>query len=343
MEFNLSGSLFASDQNFKAFDQDTLYDVIIIGGGPAGLTAAVYCMRKGLVTGLITREVGGQVAETAGIENYLGYRYINGSELVDKFREQVTQFGIAFETRGNVSAMEDGTPKKIILSDGRVFKSKTLLIASGKQSKRLGVPGEIPLVGHGVAYCAICDAPFFVNQRVIVVGGGNSGVEAAIDLAKVASHVTLVQRRDHLTADKILIDKLAAYTNVDYLFEHIVTEIKGDKHVDGVTLMDRRSGETRHMDVDGVFVQIGLIPNSTFAEGIVDMNSYKEIMIDSFCRTNLPGVFAAGDVTNVPYKQIIIACGEGAKASLAITDYLLNQPIEVDAVNLLTQVTGSGS
>lgn len=326
MDFNLSTSLFASDQKFEPFQDDRVYDVIIIGGGPAGLTAAVYCMRKGLSTGLITRQVGGQVAETAGIENYLGYRYIDGSELVDKFREQVTQFGIAFESENNVLELRDGTPKQIVLEDERILSAKTVLIASGKQSKKLVVPGEDRLVGHGVAYCAICDAPFFVDQKVVVVGGGNSGVEAAIDLAKVARHVTLVQRREHLTADKILIDKLAAYSNVSYLFEHIVTEIKGDKNVSSVTVQDKNTRIVKEMEMDGIFIQIGLIPNSRFAENVVRMNNYKEIEIDAYCRTSCPGIFAAGDVTSVPYKQIIIACGEGAKAALAATEYLLNQP-----------------
>lgn len=325
LDFKLSSSLFASDRKFRAFDQTVVYDTIILGAGPAGLTAAVYCMRKGMVTGLITRQVGGQVAETAGIENYLGYRYINGSELVDKFRDQVSQFGIAFEEHGDVATITDGPLKQVTLADGRVFQCRTLLIATGKQPKRLDVPGELTLVGHGVAYCAICDAPLFAGQRVVVVGGGNSGVQAAIDLAKVASHVTLVQRRDRLISDKILIDKLAAFTNVDYLYEHLVTAIHGEKNVSGVTLQNRKSGETRELETDGVFVQIGLIPNSAFAQGVVAMNTIGEIHADSFCRTDRAGIFAAGDVTDVPYKQIIIACGEGAKAALAMYDYLLNQ------------------
>lgn len=324
-EFNLSSSLFTSERKIRSFDTLTVYDVIILGGGPAGLTAAVYCMRKGLVTGLVTRQVGGQVAETAGIENYLGYRYINGSELVDKFRDQVVQFGIAFEEKADVVKIEDGSLKKVILSDGRVLQCKTLLITTGKQPKRLDVPGELPLVGKGVAYCAICDAPFFANQRVVVVGGGNSGVQAAIDLAKVAAQVTLVQRRDHLIADKVLIDKLATYSNVDYLYEHIPVEIHGEKKVSAITLQDRASSATRQIETDGVFIQIGLIPNSDFAQGVVSMNKIGEILVDSFCRTSCAGIFAAGDVTDVPYKQIIIACGEGAKAALALYDELLNR------------------
>ena len=328
MEFNLSAGLFSEGQKFESFQEQALYDTIIIGAGPAGLTAAVYCMRKGLKTGLITKQVGGQVADTAGIENYLGYRYINGTELVDKFREQVMQFSIAFESESPVQSLQDGQIKEIVLEDGRCLKTRTIIIASGKQSKQLNIPGEVRLIGHGVAYCAICDAPFFVNKKVFVVGGGNSGVEAAIDLAKVAEHVTLIQRRDHLTADKILIDKLADFENVSYLFEHIVTEIKGGNDVESVMIQNKKSLLISEYQTDGVFVQIGLIPNSSFAEKLLDMNKYNEILVDGYCQTNRDGIFAAGDVTSVPYKQIIIACGEGAKAALAATSYLLNQPKE---------------
>lgn len=325
MLLNLSSSLFAPESKFKPLDTGHLYDVIIIGGGPSGLTAAVYCMRKGLSTGMVSIQVGGQMADTAGIENYLGYRYINGTELVDKFREQVSQFGIDFELKANVQAIEYGDVKKVILEDGRTFTARTLILASGKQYKKLGVPNEAELTGHGVAYCAICDAPLYVGKRVVVSGGGNSGVAAAIDLAKVATHVTLVQRRDKLTADQLLIDKLKAYENVDYLLEHLVTEIHGTSQVTGVTILNRKTGEKVEVETDGIFVEIGLIPNSGFAKGVVELNEYQEILVDCHCRTSAPGIFAAGDVTSVPYKQIIIACGEGAKAALSANDHILNQ------------------
>ncbi len=325
MQLNLSSGLFAPENKFNPLDVEKQYDVIIIGGGPSGLTAAVYCMRKGLATGLVSIQVGGQMADTAGIENYLGYRYINGTELIDKFREQVAQFGIDFETKAHVQSIEDGDVKKVILEDGRSFRTRTLIIASGKQYKKLGVPGEVELTGHGVAYCAICDAPLYVDKRVVVSGGGNSGVAAAIDLAKVATHVTLVQRRDRLMADQLLIDKLKAYENVDYLLEHLVTEIHGTNQVTGVTILNRKTGEHIEVETDGIFVEIGLIPNSGFAKGVVEVNEYQEILVDCHCRTSAPGIFAAGDVTSVPYKQIIIACGEGAKAALSANDHILNQ------------------
>lgn len=329
MEINLSASMFAAETNFLDINESTVYDILIIGGGPSGLTAAVYCMRKGLSTALVTDNIGGQVAETSGIENYLGYRYINGSELVEKFRDQVQQFGLAFASKTEVESLEDGQIKSIILKDGRKIQCRTLLIASGKQSKKLQVPGEKELIGHGVAYCAICDAPFYAEKKVVVAGGGNSGLGAAIDLAKVASHVTIIQRRGHFTGDQILIDKLAAFTNVDYRFDHLITRINGTKKVDSVTLLNRKTDETEEIITDGVFVEIGLLPNSHFCKDILRQNEYGEIIVDCYCRTNRPGIFAAGDVTSVPYKQIIIACGEGAKAALSAADYLLNSQQEV--------------
>jgi NADH-dependent peroxiredoxin subunit F len=324
VEFNLSAGLFIEEKNFLPLDTDTIYDVLIIGGGPAGLTAAVYCLRKGLVTGLITGNVGGQMTETAGIENYLGYRYINGNELIDKFRDQVVQFGIAFESGVKVNLLEKSDLHLVYMEDGRIFKGKTVIIASGKQSKKLNVPGERELTGHGVAYCAICDAPFYADKTVVVVGGGNSGLAAAIDLAKIATHVTIVQRRDRLTGDQILIDKLAEFVNVRYLLAHEVSKIKGEKHVESVIAVSRQTGAETELPADGIFVEIGLIPNSLFARGLVATNAYDEIIVDCFCRTDVAGVFAAGDVTSVPYKQIIIACGEGAKAALSAADYIMN-------------------
>ncbi|MDD2374930.1 MAG: NADH-dependent peroxiredoxin subunit [Clostridiales bacterium] len=326
MDFNFNIGGFAAQPQVKSFDSEKIYDVLIIGGGPAGLTAAVYSLRKGLITGIVTDQVGGQMAETTGIENYLGYRYIDGMELVNKFRDQVLQFGIDFESKAKVKNIKDGRIKQVELEDGRVYQAKSIIIASGKQNKKLGLEKERELTGHGVAYCAICDAPFFADKRVVVAGGGNSGVQAAIDLAKVATHVTLVQRRDHLTADQILIDKLSAYSNVDYKLNHVLSGLEGDKKLTAVRAEDRSSKEEITLEADGLFVEIGLIPNSAFVTGLVEMNGYNEIKVDSYCRTNVDGIFAAGDVTTVPYKQIIVACGEGSKAALAATDYLLNSP-----------------
>lgn len=322
MEFNLSAGLFTAESKFSKFESEKIYDVIIIGGGPAGFTAAVYCMRKGLSTGILVKKVGGQVAETAGIENYLGYRYINGIELVDKFKDQVQQFEIAFEEGPEVSGIEDGEVKKVILRDGRSYFTRSIIIASGKQWRKLNVPGEREFTGRGVAYCSTCDAPFFEDRRVFIVGGGNSAIEAVIDLAKVAEHVTVVLRNDKFKGDSILIDNLKEFSNIDYMHFNDIIEIKGHDIVEGVTLKNSKTGEIIEKETDGVFVEIGLVPNTEFAEGVIEMNSQKEIIVDSSCRTNVKGIFAAGDVTSVPFKQIIIACGEGAKAALAVSEYL---------------------
>ncbi len=323
MDFNLTMGSLSAEQNFKPLDDTKVYDVLILGGGPAGLTAAVYCMRKGVNTGILVKDIGGQVAETSTIENYLGFRIITGMELVEKFKEQVLQFGIDFEEGAEVVKVEDGNEKKVHLVDGRVFKSRTVIITTGKRWKRLNVPGEDKLAGRGVAYCATCDAPLYAGKKTVVVGGGNSAVEAAIDLAKITNHVTMVQFLDALTADKILVDALSRFDNVDILYEHEAVSINGDSAVESVTVRDRKSGEEDIIEADGIFIEIGLEPNTEMVKGLLEMNEYNEILVDSACLTSVPGIFAAGDVTTVPFKQIIIAGGEGSKAALAACEYLL--------------------
>ncbi len=326
MDFNLSSSLFTGEPKFNAFESSKIYDVIIIGGGPAGMTAAVYCLRKGMTTGLITRQIGGQMADTAGIENYLGYRYINGVELADKFHDQVMQFGIDFENNTMVKSIKDGLVKEVILEDGRVFKTRTIIVTSGKLPRKLNVPGEKEFTGHGVTYCAICDGPFYKNKRVVVAGGGNAGIGAAIDLARIATHVTVVQRRDRLKADKVLVDKLNHFSNVTVLLGHVVKEIRGTQTVEKVLVENRETGQPVEVEADGIFVEVGSIPNSELARGLLHLNELDEIVIDAFGRTSKEGIFAAGDVTDVPYKQIIIACGDAAKAALSATDYIISNP-----------------
>jgi alkyl hydroperoxide reductase subunit F len=325
MEFNLSAVSFISEKNFTPIDTGKVYDVVIIGGGPAGLTAAVYCMRKGVNTAIIIKSIGGQVAETSAVENYLGYKYINGVELVDKFREQVQQFSIGYGEGQGVASIEDGAVKKIVLEDGRSVQARSLIIASGKSWKKLGVPGEKQFTGRGVAYCTTCDAPLFKEKKVIVVGGGNSGIEAAIDLAAIAAEVIIVQLLDELTADKILLDKLENFKNVRKIFTSRVIEIKGSDRVEEVTIQNVETGSVSGVKADGIFIEIGLDPNSGFAKGVVETNSSGEINIDSRCATSRPGIFAAGDVTSVPFKQIIIAGGEGAKAALSACEYILKK------------------
>lgn len=323
MEFNLSSVSFISEKNFTPVDVSKVYDVIIIGGGPAGLTAAVYCMRKGVSTAIVIKSVGGQMAETSSVENYMGYRYINGVDLVDKFREQVQQFSIAYDEGHGVARIEGGPVKNVWLDDGRKLATRALIIASGKSWRKLGVPGEKELTGRGVAYCTICDAPLFTGKHVVVAGGGNSGVESALDLAAVAGKVTVVQMLDGLTADKILIEKLAAFNNVDYIFNSVITGVNGSDKLKSVSIKNLKDNTITEYDADGLFVEIGLDPNSLFARGVVDLNSYGEIEVDALCETSAQGIFAAGDVTSVRYKQIIIAAGEGAKAALSACEYIM--------------------
>jgi NADH-dependent peroxiredoxin subunit F len=330
MDFNLSSGMFATEHNFKPLNPNNIYDVLILGGGPAGITAAVYCIRKGVSTGLIVKEIGGQVAVTSGVENYLGYRYINGVELVEKFREQVFQFGIDYDEGGTVKAIESGAVKKILMEDGRSFSAKTLIIATGKSWRKLNVPGEEKFMGHGVAYCSTCDAPFFAGKKVAVVGGGNSGIEAAIDLAKVAEEVIMIQFLDRLTADKILMEKLGEFKNAHIMYEREVVSINGRDSMESVTVKDRKTGVQEDIAVHGIFVEIGLIPNSAIAKGQLRLNSDGEIMVDCSCRTSVPGIFAAGDVTDVPFKQIIVAGGEGAKAALSACNYVLQMKTAAD-------------
>jgi alkyl hydroperoxide reductase subunit F len=325
MDINLTSLSFLNESKFNSIDTSKVYDIVIIGGGPAGLTAAVYAMRKGASVALIAKHAGGQVAETSGIENYMGYRYINGLELVDKFKDQVLHFTIDYDEGGEVEAIEDEGIKKVLLKDGRIIKSKSLIIASGKRWRKLGVKGEDEFIGKGVAYCSICDAPFFAGKKVVVVGGGNSGVEAAIDLAKVAKEVIVIQNLDKLTADKILIDKLNSFTNVNFLYKTVVREIIGDSFVKTILIENTELLQKSEIDVDGIFIEIGLVPNSDFVRGVVELNSNGEIIVDCSCSTSARGIFAAGDVTSVPFKQIIIAAGEGAKAALSAWEYLLNE------------------
>ena len=213
----------------------------------------------------------------------------------------------------------------MVLQDGRVFTARTLIITTGKSWRKLNVPGEDDFVGRGVAYCATCDAPFFAGKRVAVVGGGNSGLEAALDLAKIAEHVYIVQFLENLTADRILIDRMEATGRVEVLLGHEVVEVKGEDSVSSVVVRDRKSGKTSSLDVQGIFVEIGLVPNTDPVMGVVERNEFGEIIIDCACKTSAPGIFAAGDVTTVPFKQIIIAGGEGAKAALSACEYILKE------------------
>lgn len=299
-----------------------MYDLMIIGGGPAGLCAGVYAARKRLKTLLVSVDIGGQINNTWGIENYLGYQFIEGPELINKFQTQVSQFPIDQKIGEKVSKLEkiDGGFEAISEGDNR-YQARAVIFATGKSPRKLNVPGEAELTGRGVTYCAICDGPVFAGQRVAVVGGGNSALEAALDMIKIAEHVDLVSLTP-LTGDPILVDQLADAKNLSIFTEHQTQEIKGQDLVEGVLIKDLKTGEKKQLDVTGVFIEIGLVPTSGAVKGLVELNKWGEVPVSCANETTAPGLYAAGDVTDVPEKQIIVAAGEGAKAALQAHRYL---------------------
>jgi len=299
-----------------------MYDLMIIGGGPAGLAASVYAARKQLNTLLISVDIGGQINKTLGIENYLGYQFIEGPELIDKFQTQVSQFPIDQKIGYKVSRLgkiERGF--QTVSEAGDEYQAKAVIFATGKSPRRLNVPGEVELTGRGVTYCAICDGPVFTGQRVAVVGGGNSALEAALDMVKIAEHVDLVSLTP-LTGDAILVGKLADAKNLSIFTEHQTEKIEGQDFAEGMLIRDLKSGEGKRLEVTGVFIEIGLVPNSEPVRELIELNRWGEVPITPACETKIPGLYAAGDVTDVPEKQIVVAAGEGAKAALQAHRYL---------------------
>lgn len=302
-----------------------LYDVIIIGGGPAGLSAAIYAARKVLKTILISKNIGGQVADTYEIENFLGFSEIETADLIAKFDEHVDRYGIEKLVGTDVNSIElAGKIKKVTDGNGKTYFSKTVIIATGKRPRPLNVSGEKELIGRGVAYCSTCDAPLFAGADVAVIGGGNSALEAAIDLDKVANKVYMVSLTP-LTGDQIVQDKVRNSSKVTIYTEYDTNRIIGTSAVEGLEIKSLATGEVSVLDVEGVFIEIGLLPNSDLVIGTLETNRQGEIVTDNMCRTGISGVFACGDVTSVPFKQVIIAAGEGAKAALSASDYLINQ------------------
>jgi len=299
-----------------------VYDLMVIGGGPAGLAATVYAARKQLNAVLISQDIGGQMNWTLGIENYLGYQFIEAPELISKFQSQVDQFPIDQKIGDRVSQIvkADGG-YEVVLENGDRHQSKAVIVATGKKPRMLNVPGEKELGGRGVTYCAICDGPVFTGQRVAVIGGGNSAIEAVLDMEKIAEHVDLVSLTP-LTADPVLTNQLSEGEKLNIYTEYETVRIEGDPLVEGIVIKDIKSSEEKRLDVTGVFIEIGLIPNSDFVKDILELSKSGEIPVNHACETALPGLFAAGDVTDVPEKQIVIAAGEGAKAALGAHRYL---------------------
>jgi alkyl hydroperoxide reductase subunit F len=301
-----------------------MYELIIIGGGPAGMTAAVYAARKKINTLLISGNIGGQGLTTWLVENYMGYQFIKGRELMQKFEEQVKQFPtdvkVEVGKRAEKLSRVDGG-FEVRTDRGETSQTKAVIVATGKRPRQLNVPGEKELLGRGVTYCAICDGPLFADVKVAVIGGGNSALEAADDMVKIADHVYLVSLTP-LTGDQILIDKLKSASNLTIFLEHEVLEIKGKNSVEGIRIRDLKSKKGKELEVGGIFVEIGLMPNSELVKELVTLNRLGEIEVNCGSETGVPGFFAAGDVTSVPDKQIVIAAGEGAKAALQAHRYL---------------------
>lgn len=316
----------------KKLDAKAPFDMLIIGGGPAGASAAIYAARKGIRTGIVADRFGGQVMDTMGIENFISVKETEGPKLVAALEEHVKTYDIDVMNLQRAQALSHPTLSKndlleIRLESGATLKSKSVIIATGARWKEMNVPGEKEYRGKGVAYCPHCDGPLFKGKHVAVIGGGNSGVEAAIDLAGFVSHVTLLEFDTKLRADAILQNKLFSLKNVTVIINAQTTEIKGeDQKVNGLIYKDRTTNIEYKIALEGVFVQIGLLPNTDWLKSSsMDLSKFGEIKVDAHGQTSLPGVFAAGDVTTVPYKQIIIAMGEGSKAALGAFDYLIRQ------------------
>lgn len=298
------------------------YDVLVIGGGPAGSSAAIYSARKGLKVGVVAERIGGQVKETVGIENLISVPQTTGTKLADDLRTHMNDYAIDMLEHRRIEKVEiNGIDKLLTTANGEKFSAPAVIIATGASWRRLNVPGETEYIGRGVAFCPHCDGPFYKGKHVAVVGGGNSGIEAAIDLAGICSKVTVLEFMDELKADKVLQEKAKSLSNVEIFLHTQSLEVMGNgEKVTGLRIKDRKTETERTIELDGIFVQIGLAANSGPFKEIVDTNKPGEIIIDAHCRTNVPGIYAAGDVSTVPYKQIIIAMGEGAKAALSAFD-----------------------
>ena len=303
-------------------------DVTIIGAGPAGVAAAIYTARKGLKVTMVADRIGGQVKDTQDIENLISVPLTTGSELTANFEKHLREYDITLKEHVSVKEISETADEnyRIHLNTGETFETRSIILATGAQWRKLGVAGEEENIGKGVAFCAHCDGPFFKGKDIAVVGGGNSGIEAALDLAGIVKHVTVLEFADDLKADQVLINKAKEKANIDIITSAATQEIKAtDGKVSSIVYQDRNSSENKELDIAGVFVQIGLIPNSGFVKGFVDLNRFGEIEIDERCRTDRKGIFACGDVTTVPFKQINIAMGEGSKAALSAFEYLVMQ------------------
>ena len=322
----------AATRRAAALADKPLYDVLVVGGGPAGAAAAIYAARKGISTGLVAERFGGQVGDTLGIENFISVGHTEGPQLVRAMEAHVQSYDVDVMAGERAAALipaaQAGAPHQVQLANGATLSARTIILSTGARWRQMGVPGEETYRNKGVAYCPHCDGPLFKGKPVAVIGGGNSGVEAAIDLAGLAAHVTLIEYAETLRADAVLQDRLRALPNVTIITHSETQEVLGDGHkVTGLRTRDRGTGAETLLALEGIFVQIGLVPNSDWLADALALSPRGEIIVDAQGATSVPGIFAAGDATTVPYKQIVIAMGEGAKAALAAFDHLIRLPV----------------
>ncbi|HUB91853.1 MAG TPA: alkyl hydroperoxide reductase subunit F [Dyella sp.] len=325
----------AAQRDASRLNAKAPFEVLVVGGGPAGAAAAIYAARKGIRTGVAAERFGGQVLDTMAIENFISVPYTEGPKLAASLEQHVHEYDVDVmnlqRAEQLIPAQEEGGLFEVRLASGASLKAKTVILSTGARWRNMNVPGEQEYRNKGVTYCPHCDGPLFKGKRVAVIGGGNSGVEAAIDLAGIVEHVTLFEFDSKLRADEVLQRKLRSLPNVKVIVSAQTTEVVGDgSKVTGLSYTDRSSGQNQQVALEGVFVQIGLLPNTEWLKGTVKLSPRGEIEVDARGETSVPGVFAAGDVTTTPYKQIVIAMGDGAKASLSAFDYLIRLPVHVD-------------
>ena len=310
------------------------FDVLVIGGGPAGAAAAIYAARKGIRTGIVAERFGGQVNDTLAIENIIGTKATEGPKFVASLEGHVADYDVEVFKSQRAAKITRGELVEVTLKNGAVLKGKTVIVSTGTRYRQLGVPGEQEFKNKGVAYCPHCDGPIFKGKDVAVIGGGNSGVEAAIDLAGIVKHVTLIHRGPELKADKVLQERVRSLPNVTVITNALTQEITGTDKVNGLTYVDAVTKEEKHVALEGVFIQIGLLPNTEFLQDTLELNTNNEIIVDKHGATSMPGVFAAGDCTDTVYKQIVISIGSGATAALGAFDYLIRQTPVTEEVSV---------
>ena len=326
MDFSLNlGAL--DEGKLVKIDENKLYDVTVVGSGPAAVSAAIYAARKGLNVAMVGVKIGGQVLDTNEIENIIGTVLTTGAKFAETLEKHLKEHEIAFKEGHLVKEIkEDGKDKILVTDDGKSYKTKTVIIATGAKPRSLNIPGEAEYVGKGVHYCSTCDGPFYKGLDVAVIGGGNSGVEAALDLSGIAKSVTLIEFMPELKADKVLQEKLAEQSNVKTILNSATVKVNGNEFVESIVYKSRETDEEKTLNVEGMFVEIGLSPRSEVVKDLVETNKIGEIVINPENNsTSVAGIFAAGDVTNIRQKQIIIAMGEGAKAALGAFEYLITK------------------